>query len=313
MNKLILLWLLIPSVSYSQSYAPEPGANGSTAIHMDSIVFKSWATSSQVQRGYLNIASPQDGYTDFGEPGNAIGQAQGLVGNVVSLGDSGIAILRFNPPIANGPGADFAIFENGFQDHYMELAFVEVSSNGMDYYRFPAFSEVPASPQMNNASYSDCRYVHNLAGKYRVGYGTPFDLQDLDSIPGLDLSRIISVKLIDVVGKVSGAGASFDVLGRVINDTYPTAFTSGGFDLDAIGVINEGLLSINENIQKLLMAYPNPFKNSLRIENVEEIHIVNCNGRIVYAGAEMIINTVDWSPGVYFISNGLSHQKLIKH
>ena len=68
-----------------------------------------------------------------------VGAAQGDVVDVVSLGDGGEAVLYFNPPIKNGSGADFAIFENGFQDHYMEFGFVEVSSNGLDFFDFQVF------------------------------------------------------------------------------------------------------------------------------------------------------------------------------
>ncbi|MFN6048554.1 MAG: T9SS C-terminal target domain-containing protein, partial [Bacteroidota bacterium] len=47
---------------------------------------------------------------------------------VVSLGDGGIATLTFDPPITNGDGFDFAVFENTFLDTFLELAFVEVST-----------------------------------------------------------------------------------------------------------------------------------------------------------------------------------------
>ena len=65
-------------------------------------------------------------------------------------------------------------------------------------------------------------------------------MSDLDSINDLDLDHIAFVKVIDVIGKLDSVLGSFDSQGRLINDPYPTAFESGGFDLDAIGVIHQG-------------------------------------------------------------------------
>ena len=64
---------------------------------------------------------------------------------VHSLGIGGSLTLGFDPQtlIADGPGADFLVAENAFQSGplgqtFLELAFVEVSSNGVDFARFPA-------------------------------------------------------------------------------------------------------------------------------------------------------------------------------
>ena len=75
-------------------------------------------------------------------------------------------------------------------------------------------------------------------GKYRQGYGTPFDLADLSDKPevlsgDVDLSSISHVRIVDVVGD----GTFLDSLGKVIYDPYPTS-GSAGFDLDAVGVSN---------------------------------------------------------------------------
>ena len=40
----------------------------------------------------------------------------------------------------NGNSWDFCVFENAFNDSFLELGFVEVSSNGNDFYRFPSTS-----------------------------------------------------------------------------------------------------------------------------------------------------------------------------
>ena len=181
---------------FAQSYAPEPGQLGTTAIHKDSALIVSWATTVEVNRGYLDIENKSSGLVNFGTSEEAIGKAQGNSVDVVSLGDSGVAILTFDRPITNGPGPDFAVFENGFSDHFMELAFVEVSSDGVLYERFPSVSEIPNDIQLGPFELSNCAYIHNLAGKYRQGYGTPFDLDDLLNT-GLDLNRITHVKIID--------------------------------------------------------------------------------------------------------------------
>jgi len=80
--------------------------------------------------------------------------------------------------------------------------------------------------------------AQGLAGKYRVGFGGPFDLALLRYRPlvqagHVDLSRITHVRLVDVVGD----GATVDSFGHPIYDPYPTV-GSGGFDLEAIGVLH---------------------------------------------------------------------------
>ena len=54
------------------------------------------------------------------------------------LGDDGSLVLTFPAPIADGAGPDFAVFENAFSTEFLELAFVEVSSDGTNFTRFPA-------------------------------------------------------------------------------------------------------------------------------------------------------------------------------
>lgn len=80
-------------------------------------------------------------------------------------------------PITNGIGWDLAVLENGFRDTYLELAFVEVYSNGRDFVRFDNVSLTPGPvPTFARLDPTD---VDGLSGKYRKGYGTPFDLEDL--------------------------------------------------------------------------------------------------------------------------------------
>ncbi len=242
-------------------YAPQAGLTGSTAISATSGRFAAWATGCTIQRGFMDIANPTLGYASIGDSSQAIGPADD---NTVSLGDSGIADLTFIHPIYNGPGPDFAVFENGFRNAtdsslaFLELGFVEVSSDGIHYFRFPANSLTQTQVQVSNNSYIDAANLNNLAGKYVGMYGTPFDLDDLIGIPGLDVNNITNVRIVDVVGPINGH-ASLDSAGRRINDPYPTPYPSCGFDLDAIGVIHELYESVKQlpgNIS--VNIYPNP-------------------------------------------------------
>ena len=83
----------------------------------------------------------------------------------------------FDPPIENGDGFDFVVFENSFSDNFLELAWVEVSSNGIDFIRFENFSLTPS--QVSPFGFIDPTNINGLAGKYKQGFGTPFDLQSL--------------------------------------------------------------------------------------------------------------------------------------
>src|SRR3989338_1482760 len=234
--KLMVLLALTPFALHAQSFAPAPGLPGSTAIYKDSSAIVNWASSVEIVRGPMEIQNPSAGNASFGAEIDGLGQADAIP---FSLGDGGTATLKFPFGISNGPGPDFAVFENGFADHYMEFAHVEVSSDGVNFFRFPSVSEVPTDVQIDNFSFSNCAYVHNLAGKYRVHYGTPFDLEDLSFILSLDVQAISHVRLVDVVGSIDPNWGTLDGLGNIINDPFSTPFESGGFDLDAVGVLHE--------------------------------------------------------------------------
>jgi hypothetical protein len=76
--------------------------------------------------------------------------------------------------------------------------------------------------------------IDGFAGKNRQGFGTPFDLALLPVSPLLDKRNVRFVRLVDIVGD----GAAKDSGGRSIYDPWPVT-GSGGFDLDAIGVIHQ--------------------------------------------------------------------------
>ena len=234
-------------------YPPAAGQEGSTAIPVNSDQFVCWATGIQLTRGYQNIANPP-AKVSFGYPALGLGVAEGGSMEVVSLGDAGEAILTFDRPIVNGPGFDFAVFENSFDDYFLELAFVEVSSDGVNFFRFPAVSLSSETEQIGTFGQVDATMIHNLAGKYRQGYGTPFDLDDVADNAGLDVNNIRFVKLIDVIGCIQDEYATYDSQGHKVNDPWPTEFNSSGFDLDGVGVINAGAPYEISNFNELSLA-----------------------------------------------------------
>lgn len=273
-------------------------------IHKDSVNIKAWATNCTVSRGLLNIADPSimDGGTNlasYGVEENATGIADNVI---VSLGDAGSAILTFDTPISNKPGYDFAVFENSFSDptlgppYFLELAFVEVSSDGVNFFRFPATSNTQTTTQIGPFQTMDNSGINNLAGKFTLYYGTPFDLEELDGTPGLDINNITHVKIIDVVGCIQNEYATFDSLGNKINDPWPSNFASSGFDLDAVAVIENDNAGINIlNKKEALFIYPNPTNNILNIsstkEQIKNIKIYTTMGQVVLSKEDINNNS----------------------
>jgi hypothetical protein len=286
---LVLIISLCVITAAQAQFAPAAGSSGSTAIHYDEPAFVSWATACSIYRGYRDIAVPDSGYATVGDSSAAIGMA--TTNGIVSLGDGGSATLTFDKPIVNGTGFDFAIFENGFSVGgpgmaFLELAFVDVSSDGIRFVRFPAADNTQDSVQIWNGSAEDCSLINNLAGKYTYGYGTPFDLDDLKDSAGLDINSITHVRVVDVIGSISDLYASRDINGHKINDPYPTNFGSSGFDLDAVGVIHQKTISgISDPIENDILLYPNPTSGSIYISSkstgMSDLTITDVRGKIV--------------------------------
>ena len=234
MKKCSLITLAIlfsVNLSFGQ-FAPPAGQTGSTAVHRDSSIIVGWAATCQLSRGPQDISNTGLGLTVTGSANSATGKSG--TNGVVSLGDGGSAVLQFNSPIMNGAGWDFAVYENSFNDSFLELAFVEVSSDGVHFFRFPPTSNTQDTMQIDGFGFIDARKINNLAGKYRGTFGTPFDLEELKNEQGLDVNNITHVKIIDVVGCIKDTFATYDFHGNKINDPWPTPFEPGGFDLDAV-------------------------------------------------------------------------------
>lgn len=328
-RNLIILSMLTGTFGFAQ-FAPPAGQSGTTAIYKDSSVFSAWATECAVTRGYQDISNTSLGYASSGDSTMALGKPG--TGDFVSLGDGGSAIVTFANSIYNSIGWDFAVFENGFSDTFLELAFVEVSSDGINYFRFPATSNTQDTLQIGSFGSVDATQINNLAGKYKAMYGTPFDLQELSGQSGLDINNITHVKIIDVVGCLQDTYARQDYSGKKINDPWSTTFASGGFDLDAVGVIHQMPVGIKDtfSFNAQLSAFPNPIKNNLTISfylnsfSDATISISDLTGKIIYKtnnntqlpGMQLkTISNLNLNDGFYLLKidtdSGFAVQKII--
>jgi len=221
-------------------------------------IFRAWATA---------CVSYEPATIDafYAEPVYALGPVTGNNMDIVSLGEldgdaeqPGQITLVFGDPndpndpghIRNQAGADFVVFENGFfasSDYpgmgvvsgqiLAELAYVEVSTNGRDFVRFPSVTQHPA-PLASKYGTLDPNSLTGLAGKHPnkedLSLGTAFDLAALEPINNgvVDLNDVRFVRIVDIPGD----GSSVDSSGHPIYDPFPTT-SSGGFDLEAIGVL----------------------------------------------------------------------------
>lgn len=202
------------------------------AIASDDSRFVEWADSIDPTR---TMFAPRGSEAIDPSGLNSLGDLDAA--EIADGGQPGYLTVTFPRGIRNGEGVDFAVFENGFvfpEEPYLfaELAYVEVSTNGRDFARFPSVStnvDWEGSFGRNFAGY-DSTNVFNLAGKHAGGYGTPFDLDDLASDPlvsagELDLDNIQYVKLVDI----PGSGDFLDSQGNPILDNWVSG-GSGGFD-----------------------------------------------------------------------------------
>jgi hypothetical protein len=206
-----------------------------------------WATQVIASvRGPQDYLQPELGLAAFGMESDVLGDA----GTPFSLGDGGSITVAFDMEIANGAGDDFAVFENGFAWNgvYMELGFVEVSSNGMDFARMPAFCRQDSV--VGTWDTSESALFYNLAGNF-VG-GTGLDLQDLVtagdplvSSGAVDLDHILFVRVVDVIGDLAG-NATQDFIGRPVADPYPSSGEGSGMDVTGFAIINTGVVAIEE-------------------------------------------------------------------
>lgn len=327
MKKGLLIFALIITISPAWvvgQFAPPAGMPGSTAIAADSSIFVAWAKECIIQRGFVNLSdtsfvSGGSNRASYGESSAAIGLSDN---SVVSLGDGGSATLTFEIPLVDGDGYDFAVFENSFNDVFLELAFVEISSDGQNFFRFPSFSNSDTSIQTEAYGTTDATKIHNLAGKYRVLFGTPFDISDIEDDPLLNKDNITHVKIVDVVGSINPLFGCRDSQNQLINDPFSTPFASGGFDLDAVGVIHNQLYNNIAEGQSNIKIFPNPCTELIQIIGGFEsckYQLFDLNGILVVEQwvSDSVINISSVKAGCYYLlintsDNKIFTQKIVK-
>jgi hypothetical protein len=225
--KSIILLSLLPSFALAGSFPGAAGSATTDAISKDSTALVAWANGNLTP----NYGTGVDAV--WRTPALAHGPATGNNFDIVCLGNGGQIVMFFPRPISDGDGADFAVFENSFSAGFLELAYVEVSSDGTNFYRFPSRSE--GTTAIGPFAYTmDPTNLSGLAGKYIRAYGTPFDLASLAVTPLLDRKNVRFVRIVDIIGD----GTQRDTTNQSIYDPTPTT-GSGGFDLEAIGVIHQ--------------------------------------------------------------------------
>jgi hypothetical protein len=215
------------------TYAPAPPDPTTTAVAYDDTRIVNWA---QGVASYL----PGTGVSDpkWMMPSQAFGPAGTDTTAVVVLGNGGSITLTFPSPITDGASWDFAVYENSFaSDVYLELGFVEVSSDGSRFARFDSAFQSTVTPC--GSCSGTAAEIGGLAGSYMVGYGTPFDLAALRNSPlvrdgSVDLTSIKYIRVVDIIGD----GATLDSFGRGIVDPI-TSGPTAGFDFDGIAVLNQ--------------------------------------------------------------------------
>jgi len=137
--------------------------------------------------------------------------------HVVSLGDGGEIVLGFDDiVVVDGPGPDLLVFENAFEG-WAETGQIAVSEDGVDWLSFPCEATNTAD------GYPGCAGVHPVhahaddpsidATDPTSAGGDAFDLADI----GATLARYVRIR---------------------DTGTNDYAGNSGGFDLDAVAVVN---------------------------------------------------------------------------
>ncbi len=208
----------------------------------------------------VNFSPGPNGNPSFADPSRALGGPQGGgISNgsldIVVLGIGGSLTLGFDVTIVDGPGADFTVSENGFSfaapnEIFAEVAFVEVSTNGVDFARFPTRYAGPLGPLPPFGTSPMGTFgglVGGLPGVANVftntvdpfdpvvSGGESFDLADLALHPLvsgglLDLNDIHYVRIVDVQ-----EGVHVDSFGALIWD-HGGATSSA--DIEAVSVIH---------------------------------------------------------------------------
>ena len=213
------------------------------------------SASAQVEYATSVVSFNQGGGSGIFDQSLILGGPRGGAGShVLTLGTGGDVTLAFDVTLTDGPGADFIVYENGFEFGgltFPEMAMVEVSSNGVDFARFPMRYDGPQGPFMSNFELLPWGVYSGLTGLVPpvanvdtntidplnpvLAGGEALDLADLHSHPlvqmGLvDLQAVEFIRLVDLIA------------GNEVDTRFVTIWDSGGVDgnadIDAVAVIN---------------------------------------------------------------------------
>jgi hypothetical protein len=177
--------------------------------------------------------------------------------DTLSLGVNGSVTLGFDVVIKDDTGPDFIVFENAFsyvttpEIIFGELAWVEVSTDGVNFARFPCESStqqpIPAYQGFHKENVTNCAGVHPVFANVddndidpfnpSLAGGDSFDLADLEhhdlvQTGVIDLQQINYVRLVDI----HGDGSHIDSVGNPLFD--PTGGMINGADIDAVAVLH---------------------------------------------------------------------------
>jgi len=196
-----------------------------------------------------------DGFAEeaLGVP-QGLGDTQGSF-DTATLGLGGTLVLELGHPLLDGPGTDLLVCENPFLVGstglaFVEACFVEVSSDGVHFARFPVRYAGPAGPLSpftgaGLAWYGGLAGVHPVRSSTASGIsaldvvragGDAFDLADLAGHAlvqsgDLQLGQVRFVRLVDI-----DAGQAFDDFGTAIWDSGIDSISSA--DIDAVVAVN---------------------------------------------------------------------------
>jgi hypothetical protein len=208
----------------------------------------------------IAVTSINPGPTATADPDSAVGEPSGLglwqgSVDVYTVGVGGSITLELDSSAVNAAGTDLIVCENPFlvlgtQDSFVEAMFVEVSTNGVDFARFPTrytgnVGPFPPTIGLPTPWYSGFAGVMPFHANPELGYspidvvtggGDAFDLADLLDHPLvlselLDLDEVNYVRLIDIE-----SGVELDSFGTPIWDAGLDTLASA--DVDAVVSVN---------------------------------------------------------------------------
>ena len=163
------------------------------------------------------------GFGQSGLPDIVLGppEGNGEAGStdVVSLGFEGEIVIALDDiELVDGPGVDLLVFENAFPG-WSELGYAAVSEDGVEWYQWHCDLEAEGAPGCAGVAtvYANSSNGIDATDPETAG-GDAFDLADV----GLATARYVRIR--------DAGTSSYDGI-------------SGGFDLDAIAVVNGGQVS----------------------------------------------------------------------